>query len=96
MMEEDTMDERKLVIKLTEERFKAGVIRCVCCGKTSVPYYYFVNTRHPVIAKMWREYKRRHGIFGVASDEERITFEVSLLTDEAKRALWEGAQEEEE
>ena len=88
------MDERKLIKKLLEERFKAGVLRCVCCGKTSVPYYYFINIKHPAIAKMWRDYKRRHNIWGAASDEERLTFEVGCLNDETKRALWENVQEE--
>ena len=81
------MDERKLVKKLLEERFKAGVLRCTACGRMGVPNSYFVNIRHPVIRGLWEAWKKENGVLYAASDEERMRFEVNLLNEEARRAL---------
>ncbi len=87
------MDERKLIRALHAEQFKAGVRRCSACGKVGLPYYYFVNIRHPAIGRLWEQWKKQRRILGAASDEERLAFEVGLLNEEAKRALWETVRE---
>lgn len=88
------VDRRRLAKKLHAEQFKVGAVRCTACHKIGVPYYYFVNIRHPVIAALWRQWKEEHRILGAAGDDERLAFEVSLLSEETCARLWDAVCEE--
>ena len=83
----------RLAKMLFNEQWKAGAVRCTACRTVGVPYYYFVNIRHPAIAELWKAYKAEHGIQGAASDVERLRFEVGLLSEEACEKLRAAVEE---
>ena len=87
------VDRERLVKLLYNEKFKAGAVRCTVCRTVGVPYYYFVNIRHPVIGALWKNWKAARGILGAAGDLERLAFEVSLLNEETCAALMQAALE---
>jgi hypothetical protein len=93
---EHAVDKDRLAKKLYAEQFKAGAVRCTACRTVGMPYYYFINIRHPVIERLWKAYKAEHGILGAASDVERLRFEVGLLSEEACEKLWEAVTDEKE
>ena len=88
------IDRERLAKKLYAEKFKAGAVRCTACRTVGVPYYYFINIRHPVIGALWKAYKAEHRIQGAAGDVERLRFEVGLLSEEACEKLWAAVEEE--
>lgn len=90
------IDRDRLAKKLHAEKFKAGAVRCTACRTVGVPYYYFINIRHPVIGALWKAYKAEHRIQGAAGDVERLRFEVGLLSEEACEKLWAAVEEMEE
>ncbi len=90
------VDRDRMAKKLYAEKFKAGAVRCTACRTVGVPYYYFINIRHPVIGALWKAYKAENGIQGAASDVERLRFEVGMLSEEACAALMQAIQEMEE
>ena len=90
------VDRQRLAKLLYNAKFKAGAVRCTACRTVGVPYYYFVNIRHPVIGALWKQWKAAHNIQGAAGDLERLAFEVSLLNEEACAALMQAMEEMEE
>lgn len=83
------VDRDRLAVAMYDEQFKFSPVRCSKCGHHARPYYYFVNIRHPLLAKLWEEEKQRRGIPRTvpASDFERLRFEVGLLTEEVCQRL---------
>ena len=90
------VDRDRLAKKLYAEQFKAGAVRCTACRTVGVPYYYFINIRHPVIGELWKAYKTEKMIQGAAGDVERLRFEVGLLSEEACEKLMQAMQEMED
>lgn len=74
---------------LHAEQYRAGAVQCTACYKIGVPYYYFVNIRHPVIGELYRRWKDEQGLQYAISDVDRLRFEVELLNEETCEKLWE-------
>ena len=83
------IDREALASTLCQQKYKAAKILCRRCGAVGTPYFYFINIQHPVMRALWQQYKRSLHIPQPvpASDEERLRFEVGLLSEETCRLL---------
>lgn len=95
MSTKTAVDRDRLAVALYDEQFKFSPMRCRACGRYARPYYYFVNIRHPLFARLWQEEKQRRGIppTVAASDFERLRFEVGLLEEDVCAQLQAYIQE---
>lgn len=83
------IDREALASTLCQQKYKAAKILCRRCGAVGTPYFYFINIQHPVMRALWQQYKRSLHIPQPvpASDEERLRFEVGLLSEETCRRM---------